>query len=98
MAEPVVGDLLPEPYQPKPKQPGGPGTPVTDPTQTVGEHVGMFMPGCSHSINSYNIQQTTIDGIQQILACCPMCGWVQRILPATTFDADPFTFIAILFF
>lgn len=59
-SSPVLGQLLPEPYQPTPKQPGGIGTPVTDPAQKVDEKTGMFAPGCGHFINSYNIQQMTV--------------------------------------
>lgn len=94
MADPVLGQLLPEPYQPAPKQPGGIGHIVTDPSQTVGEKNGMFAPGCGHSINSYNIQQSSVGGVAKKLATCPLCGWVQAILPVAQFDADPFTFIA----
>lgn len=94
MADPVLGQLLPEPYQPTPKQPGGIGHIVTDPTQTVGEKNGMFAPGCSHSINSYDIKQASVGGVPMKLACCPMCGWVQAILSVPAFDRDAFTFIA----
>jgi hypothetical protein len=94
MADPALGQLLPEPYQPVPKQPGGIGHIVTDPTQTVGEKNGMFAPGCSHSINSYDIKQASVGGVPKKLAVCPMCGYVQAILPVAQFDSDAFTFIA----
>lgn len=115
-SSPVLGQLLPEPYQPTPSQPGGIGTPVTDPTQKVDEHTGMFAPGCGHSINSYDIKQMAVNvpsgaygvgfygtgaygtgvtvSTPMKVACCPVCGWVQAILPIQTFDSDPFTFIA----
>ncbi len=118
MADIVVGDLLPEPYQPPPYQPGGPGTPVLDPQQKVDEKTGMFTAGCGHWFNNYNIQQATIGGgivpskygagkygvdfygamrtvgSAMKIATCPLCGYVQQILPVATFDADPFVFIA----
>jgi hypothetical protein len=94
MADPVLGQLLYEPYQPKPYQPGGIGTPVLDPVQQVDEKTGMFVAGCGHWFNSYNIQQDSIEGVAMKLACCPLCGYVQRILSVAQFDADPFTFIA----
>lgn len=93
MADPVLGQLLPEPYQPFPKQPGGIGTPVTDPTQKVDERTGMFVAGCNHWFNSFNIQQGSVGGVAMKLACCPVCGYLQQILPVVTFDSDPFTFI-----
>jgi len=115
-SSPVVGQLIPEPYQPTPKQPGGPGTPVTDPTQKVDEKTGMFSPGCGHSINSYDIKQLSVDqtvtgygvgnygtgpyGVSQTksvamkAAVCPVCGWIQQILPVADFDNSPWTFIA----
>jgi hypothetical protein len=116
--DPVLGQLLPEPYQPFPKQPGGIGTPVTDPVQKPDEKTGMFTAGCGHWFNNYNIQQSSIASgsapygsgnygdngygvsgsrVAVKLACCPLCGYVQQILPVATFDNDPFTFIAILF-
>lgn len=118
MSDPVIGQLLPEAYQPFPKQPGGIGTPVTDPTQRVDERTGMFTAGCQHWFNNYNMQQVAIGagvatttygsqtygkdfygerrtpGSAQKLACCPMCGYIQQILPVAKFDADPFVFIA----
>jgi hypothetical protein len=53
--EPVVGELLPVPYVPAPEQPGGVGTPVTDPVQMVSEKNGFYYPACGHSINSYDV-------------------------------------------
>jgi hypothetical protein len=57
MADPVIGQLLPEPYQPPPYQPGGPGTPVLDPVQTPDSKTGMFTTGCGHWFNCYCIRQ-----------------------------------------
>jgi hypothetical protein len=113
---PVLGQLLPEPFQPTPKQPGGVGTPVTDPIQQVDEKTGMFAPGCGHYINSYDIKQMSVDQVvagfgrgrfgsgpfgagqtkpvAMKVACCPVCGYVQQILPVADFDGNPFTFIA----
>lgn len=94
MADPVLGQLLPEPYQPKPSQPGGVGTPVVDPVQQPGEQTGMFFAGCGHSFASYNIQQGSVGGVAKKVATCPLCGYVQAILSVSQFDADSFTFIA----
>jgi hypothetical protein len=94
MSVPLIGQLFPEPYQPTPKQPGGIGTPVTDPLQTVYEKTGMFFGGCGHSFNSWVIQQTSVGGVPQKLATCPLCGYCQQVLTVSAFDNNPFTFIA----
>lgn len=53
---PVVGELfgsdlvgiIPQPVL----QPGGPGTPVTQPTQTIGSLNGQWFNPCGHSVNN----------------------------------------------
>lgn len=86
----AVGDLIPIPYLPKPSQPGGPGTPITDPVQTVYEKNGFYYPGCGHSINSYDVVREAVDGIPSAIARCPICGWVEIIFtPASLFDNMP---------
>jgi hypothetical protein len=90
MANPILGALYPAPYLPKSKQPGGPGTPVVDPTQTVEEKNGYYYPGCGHSVNSYDVQQTSVNGIPSKLVTCPICGFLQAIItPASDFDNIP---------
>lgn len=86
----IVGGLYPHPdYLPQPTQPGGTGTPVTDPSQTVDEHQGQFMPGCTHSINTWMLIRDGVDGVPSDIVCCPMCGWIQQIQPAGFFDNVP---------
>lgn len=94
MADPQIGQLFPEDYQPFPKQPGGQGTPVTDPVQQVDEKCGMFTGGCGHWFNSWCIRQGSVGGVPMKLTCCPLCGYLQAILPVAKFDGDPFTYIA----
>lgn len=94
MADPFIGELLLEPYIPPAVQPGGPGTPVTDPTQKPGELTGMFTAGCSHFFNNWNIRQAAVNGVPMKIATCPLCGYVQSILTVAAFDNNPFTFIA----
>lgn len=93
MANVVVGQLDPVDYVPKPVQPGGIGTPVTMPTQTVAEHNGRFMPGCGHSIMAYEVDHIAISGVPSALVKCPLCGWIQSIwTPASLLDQIPFIF------
>ena len=84
---------------PPAQQPGGLGTPVTDPTQKIGpttntkpdllfpmnEFTGRFRPGCGHSINSYEIIEAAVNGAPAALICCPLCRFIQRII--TPYDA-----------
>ena len=61
-------------------QPGGPPNPVTDPAQTTDEHTGDFYPGCSHSIRSWDVKFAAVEGIPSALVCCPICGYLQKII------------------
>ncbi len=81
MADPVVGELRPVSYGLICAQPGGVGTPVTDPTNSVGEINGKFFPGCGHSINHWDIEQVVEGGTAKKLIKCPQCGYVQSIKP-----------------
>lgn len=90
MADPVIGELLPVLYLPKSDQPGGIGTVVTDPTQTVEEQNGLYHPGCGHSVNSYDVSRAAVGGITSAIVKCPICGYVEAIFtPASLFDNLP---------
>lgn len=87
MADPILGELLPVPYLPSSSQPGGPGTIVTDPTQTVQEKNGFYYPGCGHSVNSYDVSRSAVGGVPSAIVKCPVCGYVEQIYtPYTIFD------------
>lgn len=87
----TVGSLYPHPnYLPQPTQLGGPGNPVTDPTQTINERTGQFNPGCTHSVNTYLIIRDGVNEQPSDLVCCPICGWIQQIFPAGYLDNVPF--------
>lgn len=76
-----VGMLLPgDGSYPKPIQPGGPGTPVTMPQQTQGEMLGLWVAGCGHWFNNYDIRTAEICGTPSALVCCPLCLYIQRII------------------
>jgi hypothetical protein len=82
-ADPVVGqiynvDLIG--IYPSAVQPGGIGTPVTMPAQSLGEKNGKFFPGCGHSIMSWEILSHPVGGIRSAIICCPLCRYVQRII------------------
>lgn len=65
-------------------QPGGAGTPVTDPVQTQGEQTGMFHSGCGHSITSWRVQIFADGGCPTAFVTCPICSWLARkITPAS---------------
>lgn len=77
----VVGQLLPgDGAYPTPLQPGGIGTPVTMPTQTDGEKSGLWVAGCQHWFNHWDVHSAQIGGVQTALVCCPLCLYVQRLV------------------
>lgn len=77
----VVGQLYPgDGTRPTPKQPGGPGTPVTFPTITQGESLGNWTAGCSHWFQNWELVSAQIGGVTSCLVVCPLCGYVQRII------------------
>lgn len=89
----VLGRLFPVDYIPKPQQPGGPGTPVTAPTETIGElAAGFLKPGCTHSPNHWEIVRESYGGIAYVIFKCPTCGYVQKFMKASDYDGstDPF--------
>ncbi len=91
MPDPVIGQLFPSPSStyPAAKQPGGVGTAVTDPAQTINEKTGYFFPGCGHSIRSWLITRVAIGGVPSALVQCPVCSYVQNIYtPASLLDAQ----------
>ena len=90
MSDPQVGQLLPIPYLPTPSQPGGPGTPITDPVQVFSEKNGYYYPGCGHSINSYDVVGDSVGGVPSAIVRCPLCGFIQKIFtPRSLFDNMP---------
>jgi hypothetical protein len=81
MADPFVGGLFPPDKEyPAAKQPGGPGTIVTDPIQSDGEKIGLFVAGCGHFFNSWMIQKIAVSGTASAVIGCPVCGYCQRII------------------
>ena len=89
--DPVVGQLLSLPYYAQCSQPGGIGTPAL-PSPTVGQMVGMFFPGCGHSIRSWDIRQASITGVPTKLICCPVCGFIQAFKTIDQFTKDEIIF------
>lgn len=79
---------------PPAKQPGGLGTPVTDPKQQLGstspnkpdilfpmnEYTGRFRAGCGHSFNNFEVLKEAVNGIPSALIVCPLCKYVTRIV------------------
>ncbi len=68
-------------------QPGGPGTTVY-PQQKFGEQVALFVAGCGHWFNHWNVEKNNFNppsydvNFTEISAfmLCPLCGYVQRII------------------
>jgi hypothetical protein len=57
--------------------------------QTVGQKVGMFFPACGHSIRSWHITNISVGGTRFALVCCPMCGYIQRVMdPAQVYSEE----------
>lgn len=88
---PEVGALQPVSFIPQPYQPGGPGTPVVFPFQTVNnfldEKTGRFFPGCGHSIMNWEISWDSLGGQPVALVKCPLCGWINSIwVPASLIE------------
>jgi hypothetical protein len=79
--QPVIGQLLPqEEGYPPAFQPGGTGTPVIMPAQTVGEKRGRWFLGCGHSVNAMDIRFQSVACTPSALLCCPYCLYLQRIV------------------
>lgn len=76
---------------PAAKQPGGPGTVVTDPIQPQGAFVSRYMLGCGHSITRYDVKQEVAQEGEPLAGqlvkrlCCPACGYVQRTMLASEY-------------
>lgn len=85
-----VGQLLPgDGCYPTPLQPGGPGTPVTMPSQTEGEMIGLWVAGCTHWFNHWSVYSAEIGGQPTALICCPICLYIQRIvIPYSAIHTD----------
>src|ERR1700683_533989 len=97
MADYQIGDLYSKNREgnPKPIQPGGPGTIVTQPAQPsntqyqsftpatnpipYNEKAAMFFPLCSHAIRCYEIIQCSWQGAPAAFLVCPMCNIIQDI-------------------
>jgi hypothetical protein len=97
MADPVIGQQIPNtPQQREYTQPGGIGTP-TFPQQTTDEMNGRYYPGCGHSITAYDVRQQGIGDppVSSALACCPLCGFLQTIVtPYSDFINSDTIFLA----
>lgn len=77
----VVGQIIVrDGSYPAPVQPGGIGTPVTSPVQTDGEKLGLWVAGCQHWFNHWDVHTCALSGVQSALICCPLCSYVQRII------------------
>jgi hypothetical protein len=78
---PAVGTIYPPAvtFLPKFTQPGGPGT-ATFPQQDPGEMLGLFVAGCGHWFNNWNVLSATVNCDQVAVMCCPLCGYCQRII------------------
>jgi hypothetical protein len=66
-------------YLPKFTQPGGPGT-ATFPQQQPGEMIGLFVAGCGHWFNNWDVISATVDCDEVAVMRCPLCQYVQRII------------------
>ena len=79
---PVVGTIYnpdSKPFSPKFTQPGGPGT-ATFPQQDPGEMLGLFVFGCGHWMNNFDVISATVNCDQVAVIRCPLCYFVQRII------------------
>ena len=85
-----VGELYtPSGSYPVPSQPGGINTPVTMPVQTDGEKIGLWVAGCQHWFNHWNVYSAAVGGVTSALICCPVCGYIQRIItPYSAIHSD----------
>ena len=89
---PAIGSLYtpaePGNLPPTYTQPGGVGTPVF-PQQPLGERSAQYSFGCSHFFNIPRIWQVYDPDTEEqaALICCPLCGYIQRIIePYSEFD------------
>lgn len=74
-------------------QPGGPGTTVF-PQQQPAEKVAMFVLGCGHWVNSFEVRIMAYQPPSQPLdkaayVLCPLCGFVNRIIYPSSLLYDP---------
>jgi hypothetical protein len=79
---PVVGRIYnPDTaaYLPPFTQPGGPGT-ATFPQQDPGQMIGLFVAGCGHWFNNWDVISATVACDQVAVMRCPLCQYVQRII------------------
>jgi hypothetical protein len=77
-------------------QPGGPGT-IVYPQQQIGEQIGLWVEGCAHWFNSWDVRENAWNPPSFIFAyvvpsafvLCPLCGYVQRIITPFDLIQDP---------
>lgn len=95
---------------PPAKQPGGLGTPVTDPKQQLGspsplkpdvlfpmnEYTGRFRAGCGHSFNNFEVLKEGIQGVPSAIIVCPLCKYVARIVTPYDLIHDNVAFAQII--
>ena len=81
-------------------QPGGPGTqvfpalPQQFPTVNIGypsvvmSYPALYYAGCLHPLNCWEIYSYYDPYEEEIMAlvCCPMCSYIQQILPLATYE------------
>lgn len=80
-ADLAVGQLMPnDGSYPIAVQGGGLGTPVTNILQTQGEMLGLWVAGCGHWFNNYDVRFAEVGGVPSALVCCPLCLFIQRII------------------
>ena len=68
-------------------QPGGPGT-LVYPQQPFGEHVALWVGGCGHWFNHWDVHQNIFNPPSQQVGyvtssaflCCPLCSFIQQII------------------
>lgn len=103
--DPVPGTIFnPHKFIPPFTQPDGPNTPTYPQQQSGAELVpyqgvpfeignAMFTSGCGHWFNSWEVRSATVNGITAALMCCPLCGYLQRIIVPYNFIHDYSNFI-----
>jgi hypothetical protein len=84
-----------------PAQPSGEDGPVPDPahpgsflqpwTAGIPDELGqaMWVSGCGHWFNHWEVKEIASCGVQVGLMCCPLCGFIQRIIsPYSAIQSD----------
>lgn len=90
-----VGQLYPQNgAYPRQAQPGGIGTPVTSPVQSINEKTGRYASGCGHFFNNWDVRKAAICQSAVALICCPICLYIQTIIrPYSAIHTPPYALI-----